>query len=823
MDRIRFGGEFARVLQLLNEAVSAEELADVLKNADTGDDPAKLSEALLTQKVSGGGTINHSDSLLSIMSRQSLARLSRYADQLAGSVKLPIERAHYSSLLLANPNYFGTVEGSSLPPLSDIKGNTTYEELACVGLNTPLDRLEAAIHIKKNAGYSGGICSNGSIEWVRFYVDLHDNGVWHDVGLGWVRVHDIGGAKPLCYAVYRDFSPIRKICRTENIVKVRAILSWNAQPPANTPNWPPVWGHVRDVSVQIRPRFFIDFGDIVTHIPWDQIQIPDPIGPIIKEIDPHFKIPLPQPDPISVEAKIKAYAQAKVPAHRFAFSEIKQALAVSPATVALAKESPLASLGLAQAEISSILDQLLKTDGNTSYEELRCVGLKPEKDMVEAVFTVKKKAGYSGSLCREGSTEYVAFWGDFFDGNGWTYLGTETMQVHDLAQTPRDGVQYAVYLRKDLSKYLRPCETGARLAKVRAILSWEDPPPPANPNWVPTWGNREECLVQLRRGFGKFAAILEVDDVAADDISPLTGRATGTFVEASGAFTQAPFGGTISISGTIGLGSDFFGGGAAPFKYRIEVKRDEPGSFYEPLTGKFTLRKVQRINGFIVECAPGDTICEFDQAPLPPAGEGGESGWYLYHEDLIGPFTQEILSDVLMKWPTNPSMEGRWKVRLHAKDGGGTHYYSDEVSVRIDNTAPVAVLALTGATLNGNPLPALECGKFPVGTILTGTFSLSDPGTASALAEFQHHRTASLGVSPALPGNVVDLTTAPANLDYSPPAVPTTGVSGTWTLKTAGMKACGYVLRLNVWDRTIVDAGNASGFQGADEIGFCLE
>ena len=374
---------------------------------------------------------------------------------------------------------------------------------------------------------------------------------------------------------------------------------------------------------------------------------------------------------------------------------------------------------------------------------------------MEAVFTVKKQAGYSGSLCKTGSTEYVAFWADFFDGAGWVYLGTETMQVHDLAQTPNDGVQYAVYLKKDLTNYLRPCETGARLVRVRAILSWESAPPPGNPNYVPTWGNREECLVQLRRGFGKFAAILEVDDVAADDISALTGRATGTFVEASGAFTQAPFGGTIAIAGSIGVGTDFFGGGAAPYKYRVEVKRDEVGSFYEPLTGKFQLRKVQRVNGFLVQCAPGDFICEFTQAPLPPAGEGGESGWYLYHEDLIGPATQEILSDVLMQWPTNPSMEGRWKVRLHAKDSAANHYFSDEVTVRIDNTAPVAVLSLTGATLNGNPLPALECGKFPVGTILTGTFSVSDPGTASALADFQHHRTASLGVSPSIPGNVV--------------------------------------------------------------------
>jgi len=37
------------------------------------------------------------------------------------------------------------------------------------------------------------------------------------------------------------------------------------------------------------------------------------------------------------------------------------------------------------------------------------------------------------------------------------------------------------------------------------------------------------------------------------------------------------------------------------------------------------------------------------------------------------------------------------------------------------------------------------------------------------------------------------------------------------------MSACGYVLHLEVHDRTITDAGNAVGFSAADEIGFCLE
>jgi len=301
----------------------------------------------------------------------------------------------------------------------------------------------------------------------------------------------------------------------------------------------------------------------------------------------------------------------------------------------------------------------------------------------------------------------------------------------------------------------------------------------------------------------------------------VTGRATGGFVEAPGnTFMYAPFGDTISIVGVIGLGTDFLGGGAPQFKYRVEVKRDEPSATYEPVIAEFPLFKFQRSGPFIIECAPGETLCQFTQAPLPAASEGGESGWYLYHEDLIGPLTQEITSDVLVQWSTDPSMEGRWKVRLHVKDASNNHYFSDAVTVRIDSTDPDAVLTLVDATFEGNPLPALECGKFPKGTVLSGTFSGHD-GPTLGDPEFQHYRLAALSVHPHITGNVVDLTTVPLNLAY--PAIPTTGVDGTWTLDTQGMQACGYVMRLEVRDRTITSSGNAVGRLGVDDFGFCLE
>lgn len=823
---IRSGGDYAEVLRLINESSSSDEIAELIKGASLGSDTEAALAALQAGKRKGNGIIKNETDLTSALSKPALDKLVAYVARLNQGIKIEPTRLHFNALLLSNPNYFGTVEGATQKAVAPMKGNTTYEELSCVGLNTPIDRLEAAFQIKKSFGYSGGICTNGSIEWVRFFVDLHDNNVFHDVGLGWVRVYDIGGTKPLCYAVYKDFTPIRKRCTAENVVKVRAILSWNTQPQPNNPNYNPVWGSVMDVMVQIRPRFFIDFGELVTEV-LKPVKIPDPIGPVIKQIDPAIKLPLAPLPAISFAEKKKLYLQNQVPIHRIAFGEAQQLLTSKSLTATQVKASPLISLGLTEAEIADLVGKLQivpeKTDGDISFEELTCVGLKPEKDMLEAVFTVKKKFGYSGSLCTEGSTEYVAFWIDFNEGGGFTYIGTAALEVHDLQDVGAGGVQYAVYVKKDLFNHLTSCEAGARVVRLRAILSWQVPPPPNNPNWVPTWGNREECRVQLRPGQGKLATILEVDDVATSHISLATGRATGSFVEAGGSFEEAPFGGTIAIAGTIGLGTDFLGGGAAQFKYRFEVKRDELGATYDPVIASFTLYKFQRLNGFTIQCSPGETICEFTQSPLPAAGEGGESGWYLYHEDLIGPLTQEILSDVLMKWPTDPSMEGRWKVRLHVKDSLNNHYYSDEVTVRIDNTAPTAVLTLTSAIFNGNPLPALECGKFPVNTVLSGHFSAHDPGTSSNAADFQHYRTTSLTIHPAGPANGVTPTTVPAAVDYNPPLVLTVGLDGDWTLNTAGMSACGYVLHLEVHDRTIYDAGNATGFAAADEIGFCLE
>ena len=76
---------------------------------------------------------------------------------------------------------------------------------------------------------------------------------------------------------------------------------------------------------------------------------------------------------------------------------------------------------------------------------------------------VKKPLGYSGGLCTQGSREYVTFWADL-NANGFfeTCLGTASVQVHDIAEVPSQGLEYAVFLPVDFGPYRRPCQAGPR-------------------------------------------------------------------------------------------------------------------------------------------------------------------------------------------------------------------------------------------------------------------------------------------------------------------------------------------------------------------------
>jgi hypothetical protein len=127
----------------------------------------------------------------------------------------PKERVAFKQLLAANANYFGNLPDSGLKPVKVISGNTSFEQLTCVGYNLPLSLLEATVQIKLPGGYGGGLCFAGSTEFIRFYVDYGTG--WQDAGLTSFNAHDIPNTKdcanqpdkPLSYVATLALEPKR--------------------------------------------------------------------------------------------------------------------------------------------------------------------------------------------------------------------------------------------------------------------------------------------------------------------------------------------------------------------------------------------------------------------------------------------------------------------------------------------------------------------------------------------------------------------------------------------------------------------------------------
>ena len=317
--------------------------------------------------------------------------------------KLEFTRRNFKWLLAQNPNYFGTAEGSQLEVVKAIAANVNYEEITCVGLNPRLDILEATVAIKRSTGYLGSLCTAGSVEYVRFYLDYGSG--WEDAGSAAFNVHDIPSSKdcagkrdkPLVYTVTHAIDPKRFWCKQAVLPRVRAILSWNALPPANNEAWTPVWGNVleRHVQIQPRPLLVIDALEAVTALPPDKLKIPAELKPIVK-------VPIPQPDPPPFELAELAHlyrerGKAAVEPHRFGFTKIQAAMVsgVEGAAQASAQLQEWKAIGL---DWTKVVVALEKTKGNVNYEELDCLGLDSNREWLCATFEIKRPKYHSDNI-----------------------------------------------------------------------------------------------------------------------------------------------------------------------------------------------------------------------------------------------------------------------------------------------------------------------------------------------------------------------------------------------------------------------------------------
>ncbi len=709
------------------------------------------------------------------------------------------ERTHFRALLVQNPNYFGNLKESAFKAVLNIQGNTFYEEIGCVGFQPQFNRLDAVVFVKQPSGYGGDICSTGSQEYVRFYLSFDNGATWVDQGMTSFTAYNIPagtvGPKRLEYAVSIPCKPPKKSCRSSNVILARAILAWNDPPPENAPDFKPVWGDKHDTHLQVDPRRF----KVVDIFEAAKIKIsPD----IMKLIDIEQTIQTAESQPVGLAELHALYKGKSVEPHRYAMAHVQQMIE-TPAFAGSFKSSAfpgvLAGLDL---DIGDIVGKLLNPDGSTFYEEMECVGYDPIRSELIATLRVKRPNGYSGGPCTDGSREYVTFWGDF-NNNGTfeTCLGTASVKVFDL-DVPADGLEYSVFLPVNFNHYRRPCTEGPRLVPIRAILSWNAIPPCGNPNHVPHWGNREETLIHIYPGNvvvpGDFRPILfDVSLQAVCNIDQATGWATG----------DRPFGGNLCITGDIPAALD-----VAPnrIKYKVFV-RDLPNLVWQPLGNNF---------GITIDESVGGVVNSFG---LTQSVDG--LGYYTFREYHVDGANWRRVSSpnrLLALWQTGLGMTGMWEIKIEALDTVTNLTYvaqikncadgttRQNVKVRLDQDTPVPHVAITGFSTDGGVTysPAINCATFEKGVWIKGTYSVSDA----------HFGSLALTVEPASAAN--GATVNPSGRAY--PVVPTGGEAGTWILDTSLMDPCGFVVRLDAYDRTIVGCGGGPRHD-FDTVGFCLK
>ncbi|PSL26349.1 hypothetical protein [Chitinophaga ginsengisoli] len=669
-------------------------------------------------------------------------------------------------------------------------GITFWEQLTCVGFNPDVSRLEAVVRIKQPNGYSGGLCSAGSHEFVRFFVDYHDGAGFQDAGFTSFKVADITDhapftKHPLHYMVYiflNDEAHRRfTACDIAVIPTVRAVLSWNSVPSLN-PNDIPHFGNVVDVNIQLKRRRIIFWGDLIK-----ELNIKEKLD-VLPQVDEAFKLPVIDKPLPPVEQFYKMYKGAGVEDHRTFYTSIIPQLpqvAEIPNTEPAFDLDIISKIGVNIADITKVITNPIfeKDNANITYEQLTCVGLNTQSDTLGAVIKVKKSTGFSGNLCTAGSKEYVAFWADWNDNGIFDeYLGTVSVTVHDVSNVPKDGLYYNVALPLDLSKRLRSCDV-PNVVRIRGVLSWQTLPSTTDPNALNFYGNRVDVKVQIRPGTqdgGKVGInLFDVNGVAVSNIDQLAISTRG-LAYASAVFPGAayPFGGLIKLSGMFTNS-----GPSGTTFYKVQFL-DTSGGTWQDVMDK---QKFQIIDGSVL------TLHDQD-----PSLTGG---WLTYLPAV--PFKAEKLS-LLAFWDSG-SRNGLYKLRvLFTKDplhAPANISYSSEIYVYLDNT---------GYTVNGAPSATLDpastldviiaggdCKFYKKGDVINGQLKATDQFFSQWYFDLQP---AAHIIPPGTP-----LSTIINPSSRSCVSLVDNGNNGlAFTIDTKYLQSCGYTIRLSATDRSLV-------------------
>jgi hypothetical protein len=686
----------------------------------------------------------------------------------SAAANVPHKRAHFKELLLAD--HFKDLPKPS--PQAPPTGDTAYEQLMCVGYQPQLGQLNAVVHLKLSNGYSGDICTAGSTEYVKFFSSSDDGETWTELGISSFTAWDVGGAKPLEFDVTLAVDLAKWCCKDENIVLIRAILSWEV-PPGDATD-PIVWGNGLDAHVQVAPIAFGSFAQL-----WECLEIPIELETVGEIVNLEQVIQFGAANTLAPEQLHDLYKDTKVPPHRYLLGEVSKLLA-DPLALGAAAKQPELALGLAlkdEIDLGALIGILLDPQGDQTYEQLGCVGLNPSADTLVATIDVKLSSGYSGNLCSDGSNEYVAFWADW--GSGYEYLGTTAVTVHDLAAIPADGVKYSAALPFEQAlTHRRPCAEGPVEVPIRAVLSWSAMPSETDPYAVPVWGGHLETNVLLTPGEPVVEAGPDLESIGSmplDLIDKGTGLATGQSL-VSFIASGCPFGGDVVFTGHV---INLSGGvGGSGLQYRVLISTNGGASF-TPMTEAFNVQT----HNWLTD--------SYATVPQTPDAEG----WCNCVEDYDAHVA--VVGNVLGHWWT--AGNGKLWIAMEARHGLtpiGPAAPAWTV-IQLDNTAPSPVDVVI--TSGGG-----SCGDFKPGALIEGNYSAVDNEDLNGVT---------IEVEMPMPGATLTQTISSKTL---------TSQLGAWTLQTlASTDPCGYTIRAIAGDNTIVNSGYV-GWTGEDYTGFCL-
>lgn len=674
-----------RVLKFLNTAKTADEIASAVEIPGERDVGLGVARNILVRRKQLGGFTSLKQ--VADVPQVGPERFNEIVNTL-GEMKdeVEFERAYFKELITKNPNYFGTITDKALveafPAVSEMKYNTKYEKLVCVGLYPEDDLLEAVIEVKLPYGFNGSLCQQGSKEYVSFFIDYNDGAGYVSVGApAEVGVHNIsfvdGGH--LYYAVKRSFIPKEILgCSTPQIVKLKAILSWESIPTG--PDYVPSWGNALEVDVQIRPKIK---GLTLRPIPLIELQAAD------KFIVIGDKMEIKEFIDKSIEVEEGIIKEGKVEKERL---EFKKLVAKNPnyfGSISKSAEKDVIMKAVYKLPPETVGDLLPKlavnpdmlvpvnpVDPKTRYEELKCVGLHPEDDLLEAVIEVKLPYGFNGNLCTLGSKEYVAFYVDW--GAGYQHVATSTVGVHDIPEVDDKHLFYAVNAKiPDIEEKLKTCDH-ENIVKVKAILSWNVDPTPYGSTYSPTWGNVLLRDIQIRPEDGANAQcrIEIINEVHVDDIVQ-SGVDQGLAIKIDASNNTVvgthdrPLGGMIACWGNINIPN------AAHYRFRYS---EDGGSTWKTVTDK---RKARNILGWSITRSPDI------------------QGWFSKSEYDTDVSNYSLTA--LVHWRSH-GRNGLFLLRLELADAtkiplpGQTH----DVYIVLDNTGP-ELLEFSGTPA---PLPA---------------------------------------------------------------------------------------------------------------------